>query len=110
MPAVDQIHNAGDVEQQAAVLCAVIDHRDLAAAHELARIDSTKEMATAKYVCEQSARMLGHACSSKNAQGKPSHEKQDAVEVVLTFTAPSPNQETDIPSQRNRARLLGIPC
>jgi hypothetical protein len=28
--------------------------------------------------------------------------------VVLTFTAPSPNQETDVLSQRNHACLLGI--
>ncbi len=64
---LNQICNAGNVKQQAAVLHAVIDHRDLAAAHELAGIDSTKEMAATKYVCEQSARMLGRACSSKNA-------------------------------------------
>jgi hypothetical protein len=107
--AVDRVCNAGNIEQQAAVLRAIIDHRDLASAHELAGIDSTKEMAAAKYVCEQSARMLGRARSSKNAQGKTSCEKRDAVKVVLTFTAPSPNRETDLPSQRDRARLLGIP-
>jgi hypothetical protein len=67
-------------------------------------------MATAKYVCEQSARMLGCARSSKNAQGKTSCKKQDAVKVVLMLTAPSSNQETDVPSQRDHARLLGIPC
>jgi hypothetical protein len=66
-PAVDRICNAGNVKQQAAVLCAVIDHRDLAAARELAGINSMKEMAAAKYVCDESARMLGRARSSKNA-------------------------------------------
>ncbi len=66
-PAVNQISNTSNVKQQAAVLCAVIDHCDLAAARELARIDSMKEMAATKYVCEQSARMLGRARSSKNA-------------------------------------------
>ncbi len=107
-PTVNQICNAGNVKLQAAVLCAVIDHRDLAAAHELAGIDSTKEMAATKYVCEQSARMLGCARSSKNAHGKTSRKKQDAVTVVLTFTEPSPNWEIDVLSQRNHAHLLGI--
>ncbi len=107
-PAIDQICNAGNLKQQAAVLYAVIDHRDLAAACELAGIDSMKEMAAAKYVCQQSARMLGCAPSSKNDRGETSCEKQDVVEVVLTFTAPSPNRETVVPSQRDHARLLGI--
>jgi hypothetical protein len=108
-PAVNQICNAGDVKQQAAVLCAVIDHCDLAAACKLAGINSTKEMAATKYVCEQSARMLGCTRSSKNAQEKTSRKKQDAVELVLMFTVPSPNHETDVPSQHDRACLLGIP-
>jgi hypothetical protein len=47
-PAVDRLCNAGSVEQQASALRAVIDYRDLAAARELAGIDSTKEMAAAK--------------------------------------------------------------
>jgi hypothetical protein len=66
-PAVDQICNVGSVERQASALCAVIDHCDLAAARELAGINSTKEMAAAKYLCEQSAQMLGCACKSKKA-------------------------------------------
>ncbi len=59
--AVDQILKAGDVFKQAAILCAVIDHCDLAAACEVAGIDLSKDIATAKYVCEQSAQMLGRA-------------------------------------------------
>ena len=76
-PAVNRIHNAGNVEQQAAVLRAVIDHRYFTAARELAGIDSTKEIAAAKYVCEQSARMLGRARTRSNekARGKTSREK-----------------------------------
>jgi hypothetical protein len=74
-PAVDRILKAGDVSKQAAVLRAVIDHRDLAAAREVAGIDLSKDIATAKYVCEQSARMLGRAWSTENARGKTSREK-----------------------------------
>ncbi len=107
-PAVDRILKAGSVEDQAAVLRAVIDHRDLAAARELAGIDSSKDITTAKYVCEQSARMLGRARSSKNARGKTSREKRDAAEVVLMLTVPSPNGGENVPSRRKRARLLGI--
>jgi hypothetical protein len=74
-PAVDRILSAGNVFKQAAVLCAVIDHHDLAAAREVASINSSKDIATAKYVCEQSAWMLGQTRSSKNARGKTSREK-----------------------------------
>ncbi len=52
-PAVDKILNAGNVEQQAAVLCAVTNHPVLTAALKLAGIDLSKEHATAKYVCDQ---------------------------------------------------------
>ncbi len=107
-PAADRILKAGSVEDQAAVLCAVIDHRDLAAACELAGIDSSMDITTAKYVCKQSARMLGRARSSENARGKTSHEKRDAAEVVLTFTAPLPNGGENVPSRRKCAPLLGI--
>jgi hypothetical protein len=51
-PAVDKILNASNTEQQAAVLCTVTNHPALAAARELAKINSSKEQATAKYVCE----------------------------------------------------------
>jgi hypothetical protein len=107
-PALDQILKAGNVFKQAAMLCAVIDHHDLAAACEVAGINSPKDIATAKFVCEQSARMLGRAWSNKKAHGKTSRKKGDAVEVVLTFTAPLPNQSEDVPSRRQRACLLRI--
>jgi hypothetical protein len=52
--------------------------------------------------------MLGRARSSKNACGKTSRDKQDAAEVVLMFTVPSPNGGENIPSRRKCACLLGI--
>ncbi len=65
-PAVNNILSAGNVEQLAATLRDVVNHSALTAACKLAGKDSLKEQATAKYVCEQSAWMLGHAHSSKN--------------------------------------------
>jgi hypothetical protein len=53
--AVNNIVNACNVEQQAAVLCAVTNPPALTAAHELAKIGSSKEQVVAKYVCEQLA-------------------------------------------------------
>ena len=49
-PVVNQICNTGSVkqQQQATVLRAIIDHHDLAAACELAGIDSTKKRTKAK--------------------------------------------------------------
>ena len=102
-PVVDRICNAISVEERASVLRAAIDHRDLVAAREFIGIDSTKEMSTAKYLCEQSARMLERSRKNNKARGKSSREKRDASEVVLTFTAPSPNRTEDVPSRRNRA-------
>jgi hypothetical protein len=107
-PAIDQILKAGSVKDQAAVLHAVINHHDLAAARELAGINLSKDITTAKYVCEQSTRMLGWARSSKNAHGKTSCKKRDAAKVVLTFTAPLPNGGENVPSRHKRACLLGI--
>jgi hypothetical protein len=69
-PAVDRIPNASSVEEMASILCAVLDHRDLAAALEFIGIDSTKEMSAVKYLCEQSARMLICARKNSKAQGK----------------------------------------
>ncbi len=106
--AIDKIVNAGNVEQQAAVLPAVANHPALTAACELARINSLKEQATAKYVCEQSRQMLGCACSSNNAHGKATRDKRHAAKVVPTFTAPSPNRELVIPSQCECTCLIGI--
>jgi hypothetical protein len=96
--AVNKIVNAGNVEQQTAVLRAVPNHPALATACEFARIDLLKEQATANYVCEQSVQMLGRACSSKNARGKATRDKHHAAKVVLMFTAPSPNRELVVSS------------
>jgi hypothetical protein len=40
--------------------------------------------------------------------GKATRDKCTAAKVPLTFTAPSPNREPVVPSQRASARLLGI--
>ena len=69
-PAIDRIPNASSVEEMASILCAVLDHRDLAAALEFIGIDSTKEMSAVKYLCEQSARMLICARKNSKARGK----------------------------------------
>ncbi len=106
-PVVDYIVNVGNAKQQASVLCAVTNHPLLAAARELARIVLSNEQSTTKYLCEQLAWMLGRACSSKNAHGKATRDHH-AAKVVLTSTAPSPNRDPVIPSQRTRACLLGI--
>ncbi len=70
MTAVDKILNAGNIEQQAAVLRAIANHPALAAAYKLAGIDSLKEQATTKYVCEQSTRMLGLLAAVKTPMVK----------------------------------------
>ncbi len=107
-PAVEKILNAGNVKQQAAVLRAVENHPALAAACKIAEIDSSKEQAAAKYVCEQSAWMLGRACSDKKAQRKTEREKRNATKVVLTLSAPSPNRVTVGPNRCKRTHILGI--
>ena len=58
--------------------------------------------------------MLGRARSNVKVRGKSKREKRDATEFILAFSAPSPtrqstNRETVVPSQRDCARLLGIP-
>jgi hypothetical protein len=78
-PVVDYIFNVGNVKQQASVLRAFADHPLLAAARELANIISSKEQSAAKYLCEQSARMLGRARSSKNACFKATRDKPHAA-------------------------------
>ncbi len=41
--------------------------------------------------------------------GKTTDEKRDAIEVMLTFSAPLPEKMTLVPSQRDCARVLGVP-
>ncbi len=86
---INSILNAGDVQQQAAVLCAVADHPVVTVAQVLARIDSSKEIPTAKFVCQQSSRMMGRACSGETIRGKTSQQKGDAAEVMMIFSKPS---------------------
>ncbi len=59
-PAIDRIKNTWIIKDQAAV-----DHRDLAAACQVAGIDSSKVAVTAKCVYEQLAWMLGWAHSKE---------------------------------------------
>jgi hypothetical protein len=111
---VDTIIKAGNIKDQATLIRAVVDHPALVAAHALAGLLSTKEQAASLYVSEQTTRMLGRARSNKKVWGKSKRDKSDATKVILAFSAPSPtrqstNRETVVPSQRDRARLLGIP-
>jgi hypothetical protein len=63
----------------------------------------------AKYICKQSAQMMGQACSGKIQRGKTSQEKHGAVKVALTFSAPLPDKGLGIPSMCNSAMVLGVP-
>ena len=69
-PAVDNILNAGNVQSQAALLRALADHPALAPAIKMAGIATSKEMAAAKFVCNQSARMMERARSGKKLRRK----------------------------------------
>jgi hypothetical protein len=113
-PTVDKIVDAGNINDQATMICAVVDHPALDAARALAGILSTKEQAAASYVSEQTARMLGRARNNVQIRGKSKREKRDATEVVMLFSAPSPtrpstNQETVVPSQHDCTKLFRIP-
>jgi hypothetical protein len=48
-------------------------------------------------------------CNWAFLQAKTTDEKRDAVKVMLTFSAPSPEKMTFVPSQRDRAHVLGVP-
>ncbi len=108
-PAVEKILRVGNPSMQAAILRAVIDHPSLASAREIAGIDSSKQQATANFVCQQSARLLSYNRSTQNTRGNATFEKRDAAEAVMTFTAPSPDKTVGIPSMRERARIIGVP-
>jgi hypothetical protein len=94
---------------QAAVLRAVIDHPSLASAREIAGIDSSKQQATANFLCQQSARLLSHNRRTENKRGNTTADQRNAAEAVFTFTAPSPDKMVGIPSERERARVMGVP-
>jgi hypothetical protein len=69
-PAVDTILNAGNVQSQSALLRAVADHPELASAVKMAGIATSRAMATAKFLCNQSARMMERARSGEKLRGK----------------------------------------
>ncbi len=108
-PAVEAICQGRNIVLEAAVLRAVTAHPALNAAHELAGIETLKTLALSKFLCNQSLRMMERACNGESVCGKTSQEKHDAVKVVLTFSAPSPNKTADTPSMRDRACIMGVP-
>ncbi len=107
--AVEAICQGGNIVLEAAVLRAVPDHPALNAARELAGIETSKTLAVCKFLCNQSLRMMECACNGKSVSGKISQEKHDTIEVVLTFSAPSPNKTADTPSMRDHACIMGVP-
>ncbi len=108
-PVVENILHAGSVQAQAAVLLAVTDHPSLAPACELASINSSKMQAAYKFVCEQSSCLMKTNCNQAFPRAKTTDEKRDAIEVMLTFSAPLPEKMSLVPSQRDHARVLGVP-
>jgi hypothetical protein len=108
-PAVEKILHVGNPSMQATVLRAVIDHPFLPSARKIAVIDSSKQQATANFLCQQSAQLLLHNRSTQNTGSNATSEKRDAAEVVMTFTAPSPDKTVGIPSKRERACIIGVP-
>ena len=108
-PVVDNILHAGSMQAQAAVLRAIADHPSLAPARELASIESSKMQAAYKFVCKQSSCLMKTNRNCAFPQAKTTDEKRDAVEVMLTFSAPLPEKMTLVPSQRDCARVLGVP-
>jgi hypothetical protein len=108
-PVVENILCAGSVQVQAAVLRAVADHPSLAPAHELASIELSKMQAAYKFVCKQSSRLMKTNRNRAFPRAKTTDKKRNAVEVTLTFSAPLPETMTLVPSQRDCARVLGVP-
>ncbi len=51
---------------------------------------------------------MERACNGDAVYDKTSQEKHDAVKVVLTFSAPSPNKTADAPSMHDRTRIMGV--
>jgi hypothetical protein len=99
------------MQAQAAVLCAVTDYPSLAPACELASIDLSRIQAAYKFVCKQSSCLMKTNCNRAFPHAKTTDEKRDAIKVMLTFSAPLPVPEkmTLVPSQRDHARVLGVP-
>jgi hypothetical protein len=108
-PVVENILRAGSVQVQAAVLHAVADHPSLAPARKLASIDSSKMQAAYKFVCKQSSCLMKTNCNWANSCARTTDEKRNAVKVMLTFSPPLLKKMTGVPSQRDCARVLGVP-
>ncbi len=108
-PAVEAICQGGNIVLEAAVLRAVADHPALNAAREPGGIETSKTLAVCKFLCIQSSRMMECARNGESVSVNTLQEKRDTVEVVLTFSAPSPKKTADTPSMRDRARIMGVP-
>ncbi len=76
---------------------------------ELARINSSKEQAAYKFICEQSLCLMKQNCLIEKPRANVTAEKHDAAEVILTISAILPEKVTGVPSQHERARVLGMP-
>ena len=96
-PAVDIILRAGNAVRQGALLRGVLDHPSMFSAQKMAAIDSSKGSAAEKYVVGQSARMMERNRNTSKLHGNTTTEKHDAVEVILAFSAPSPQKTTSVP-------------
>jgi hypothetical protein len=108
-PAVEKILHVGNPSMHAAVLRVIINQPSLASACKIAGIDSSKQQATASFLCQQSAQLLLHNQSTQNMCGITTSEKHNGAEVVMTFTAPSLDQMVGILSKREQARITGVP-
>jgi hypothetical protein len=62
-----------------------------------------------KFVCKQSSCLMMCNCNRENPCARTPDKKCNAVEVMLTFSAPLPDNVTGVPSQRDCARVLGMP-
>ncbi len=82
----------------------------MAHARQIADIDLSKEIAAAKFIVGQSARMMEQNCSTTKLRGNSTTEKCNAVEVMMTFSAPLPEKTAAVPSQCQRALVLGVPA
>ena len=108
-PAVNAILRTKSIDVQAAVLRAVADHTSLSAACKLTRISSLKELAAQQFVCEQSAQMMKCNCATQKLRTNVTSNKRLVAKVMLTFSAPLLDKVRGVPSQRDQARVLGVP-
>ncbi len=62
-----------------------------------------------KFVCKQSSCLMKTNRNWAFPQAISTDKKSNAIEVMLTFSAPLPEKMTLVPSQRDCARVLGVP-